>query len=379
MGKQIFIILFVFVIRTAFSQCNVANTRTATSTSNVNGGVCPDASAGTVVWSSNANAVSSNDLYASRSLANNKCTAYLTFNETGRASFGASDCIGGFVVRIERYASDVFIYDYEVKLFNATTTTYSSDKSSGTAWSTTEGYVTYGASNDIWGYGSITATDWNHASSGPRVRAKASGGTATAYIDHLEFTMYADVGLPVQFLRFDAIKCEEKNNVMLEWEVASEINNDYYTIERSRDGETNWEHVTTKKGAGNSSSKLYYMCIDEEPFPGRSYYRLKQRDFDGTETVLDRVFVNFRNDKDKIWVYPNPGNGIVTLRSYADITNTLIEVTDAYGRIVKQLQVSDASTEIYSSYIDLTDLAKGVYQVSVTDGVRIQNTKMVVQ
>lgn len=84
--------------------------------------------------------------------------------------------------------------------------------------------------------------------------------------------------LPITLLNF---KCSYKNNhVYLEWATSSEINNDYFIIERSQDG-IFYEDILRILGAGNSNQLIEYSSIDFNPLIGASYYRLKQVDFDG--------------------------------------------------------------------------------------------------
>ncbi len=85
--------------------------------------------------------------------------------------------------------------------------------------------------------------------------------------------------LPIDLLSFDAKV--KSSNVILNWITASEVNNDYFTIERSRDL-TNWEVVGMIKGSGTTSIATEYSLTDFSPLKGVSYYRLKQTDFDGS-------------------------------------------------------------------------------------------------
>lgn len=84
--------------------------------------------------------------------------------------------------------------------------------------------------------------------------------------------------LPMTLLSFTAAAIEKQ--VALKWCTASEKNNDYFTIERSTNGAT-FKELAQIKAAGNSSALLNYRAMDEHPFTGISYYRLKQTDYDG--------------------------------------------------------------------------------------------------
>jgi hypothetical protein len=93
---------------------------------------------------------------------------------------------------------------------------------------------------------------------------------------------------PIELISFAAFPHSE--GVQLEWITASELNNDYFTIERSQSGE-GFEPVNTVRGAGTKSNQSKYSLLDSNPLAGTSYYRLKQTDFDGKSTYSDLVEV----------------------------------------------------------------------------------------
>ena len=71
---------------------------------------------------------------------------------------------------------------------------------------------------------------------------------------------------------------ELANNVVdLNWITSSEINNDYFTLQKSKDG-LNWIDFAKQEGAGNSNTTISYQDSDYHPYSGTSYYRLKQTD-----------------------------------------------------------------------------------------------------
>lgn len=107
--------------------------------------------------------------------------------------------------------------------------------------------------------------------------------------------------LPIELLNFKATLKSEK--VVLDWSTATELNNDYFTVERATDVEK-FEEVGMVKGKGNSSSITNYNLIDTNPLPGVSYYRLKQTDFDGTFTYSAIRKVENSNIQTQFKVYP---------------------------------------------------------------------------
>lgn len=84
--------------------------------------------------------------------------------------------------------------------------------------------------------------------------------------------------LPIELSGFHVIKTGKGNYIT--WTTATEINNDYFTVEKSQDG-FNWSEVTRVYGAGNSTSSRTYRALDASPEPTMNYYRLLQTDFGG--------------------------------------------------------------------------------------------------
>jgi hypothetical protein len=112
--------------------------------------------------------------------------------------------------------------------------------------------------------------------------------------------------LPITLVSFDA---EQKNTaVELNWVTADEVNNDFFTIERSTDGQ-NFTPIITVDGAGDSQTELSYTALDVAPVEGINYYRLKQTDFSGEFEYSEIERVNFTGPTEspiELKAYPNP-------------------------------------------------------------------------
>ena len=147
----------------------------------------------------------------------------------------------------------------------------------------------------------------NNASS-PWVNTSATlnmgTNTLTATAQSTEF-MLGSTGspLPVKLISFNANLL--KNSVWLDWKTETEINNNYFTIERSSNIEY-WESIKEVKGAGNSNSTLSYSIVDQKPLLGISYYRLKQTDFNGEFSYSNFAIINnsnrITNNRIEIWL-----------------------------------------------------------------------------
>lgn len=185
--------------------------------------------------------------------------------------------------------------------------------------------------------------------------------------------------LPIELLSFTA-EATSHQQVRLDWVTAMEIENDYFTVERSADGK-DFETLETIEGAGNSINTLRYHTYDNLPLDGTSYYRLKQTDFDGTYTysALRSVSIKEALPETTINVYPNPSNGSFKVEVSGINTATSIQITDIQGRLVYQgavdAQGDHATLSLYLSQV----LQPGYYQLHLVGQIKSAVQKIVVQ
>ncbi len=141
----------------------------------------------------------------------------------------------------------------------------------------------------------------------------------------------ATIPLPVELVTFDARMAG--GVVKLDWSTASEVNNDFFAVERSEDG-NDWREVLLVKGNGNSNEVINYSAIDNAPIQGLSYYRLKQTDFDGAYTYSDVKAVEFTGIAWDVYASPNPSKGIFIINTEATSFED-IALYDSQGRTIK--------------------------------------------
>jgi len=98
-----------------------------------------------------------------------------------------------------------------------------------------------------------------------------------------------NVPLPVDLIAFTGQS--RARSIVLQWATATETNNDFFTIERSADGE-HFTSIAYVKGRGFSSRVAHYHFTDYQPLTGISYYRLKQTDYDGQWEYVGKVAVD---------------------------------------------------------------------------------------
>ncbi|MBK7971168.1 MAG: T9SS type A sorting domain-containing protein [Bacteroidetes bacterium] len=180
--------------------------------------------------------------------------------------------------------------------------------------------------------------------------------------------------LPVELINFDANPVDNKE-VLCSWVTASEINNDFFTLERSRNG-INFEHVGTVDGAGNSNVTLSYSFTDKNPYPGISYYRLRQTDFDGETSNSPIVAVRIETIEPVFTIFPNPTTGDVYVISENTSSSAVrLYIYDSAGRHVYEKLIQ--SNEVVQ--MNLHAFARGIYTVKIASPEKTQMAKLVLQ
>lgn len=181
----------------------------------------------------------------------------------------------------------------------------------------------------------------------------------------LSTTNQLQTPLPIQLIEF---KAKVKHGLAeLNWKTASELNNDFFTIERSTDGE-NWSLVANVNGAGNSSVVRSYSIVDDAPIQAITYYRLKQTDFDGTvssPTTISIINNKFSGDGE-ILVYPNPTKDQITVEASAEEIST-IKIRSVRGKDISS-SVSFHELSTNKIMIDLSALPSSTYIVHTASG-----------
>lgn len=175
--------------------------------------------------------------------------------------------------------------------------------------------------------------------------------------------------LPIELMFFQAIHQAATGTVHLAWATAREIDNRFFTVERSANGK-DFAEILRIEGAGTSHTTRNYSIEDKAPLTGTSYYRLRQTDLDGTSTLSKTVAVYIDPGQaatsQSLLVYPNPleSNELFVTFDYA--TPTGVEVLDATGRSLEQVTWQYAGGSTHQLQVRLGQkLAPGVYFVKV--------------
>ncbi len=184
--------------------------------------------------------------------------------------------------------------------------------------------------------------------------------------------------LPIELIYFEA-KLNESQTVELKWSTASEINNNYFSIERSVDG-VNFEMFMNINGAGNSTSIISYIVLDKKPLTGLSYYRLVQVDYNGNQEYSKIVSVYNFNQLSNFIVYPNPANRNGFNISFSGNSNDLtnVKLFDSKGQELysRTILFTDAEKNVFIDLVNVT--SSGVYYVICSNKTGIEKQKIIV-
>ncbi|MCX7637421.1 MAG: hypothetical protein N2044_06190 [Cyclobacteriaceae bacterium] len=194
---------------------------------------------------------------------------------------------------------------------------------------------------------------------------------------HVASTDAVNSPLPVELVAFTARVI--MNQVELYWRTSSELNNDYFTIERSLDGEA-FVPVGKIPGHGTTRTMHEYRYIDPQPLPGISYYRLRQTDYDGSTTFSPIVSVSFSGlGRPLLTVFPNPaGPEGFTIRISGlpeNINQAPVYIYTLNGQLCMQFDVERTQGEVLEYKVRQTPPA-GTY--IIRGGFVLDMTKLLV-
>jgi len=168
--------------------------------------------------------------------------------------------------------------------------------------------------------------------------------------------------LPVELIDFSA-KVKNNNEVELTWQTASELNNDFFTVQRSEDA-SSWKEIVHLDGAGNSKNILNYAYLDAPPPAEIVYYRLKQTDFDGKYSYSSIQPAILHSDRFlQPIIYPNPADDVGTIVA-AQATLSQLKIFDVFGQDVTAQTVATMHNSNECT-VHLENLPSGIYYIQM--------------
>ncbi len=160
----------------------------------------------------------------------------------------------------------------------------------------------------------------------------------------------------------------------IEWETATEINNDYFTIERSANA-IDFEPIAEINGAGNSNTRNTYSYSDNNPMLGINYYRLKQTDYNGYYKLFKIVSINNISNlsTDFIKYYINNSSIKIELMHLSNEITT-VQLININGSIINTWHTAPNNKSIN---IPLKNQTSGVYILTFSNSNIYQSKKIV--
>ncbi len=218
-----------------------------------------------------------------------------------------------------------------------------------------DGFLSGKNNNGFSGTGSITAGGLNFGNNTTCTSCSIVWDVNTCTASPVSFCT-----LPIKLLFF---KAEVNRNVVhLRWATESEENFDFFTVEKSTDGK-NFYSVNDIPGHGNSTERHDYAFTDEHPLSGKSYYRLRETDFDGLVVFHQIVSVDFSGER-SVNIYPVPvSNGILNIRlNFSVKQESRITINDTAGLVLQSFVSPDEQIAVP------LNLKPGIYFLTFTNG-----------
>lgn len=188
-----------------------------------------------------------------------------------------------------------------------------------------------------------------------------------------------EILLPVELQHFSAFPEEE--SVLIEWSTITEINNDFFTIEKSYNG-IDFMDLATIQGAGTTQETQSYNYLDENAMKtavatNTLYYRLKQTDFDGTTTYSNLVTVAVPQSNlfsiQRLWQESNQLIVSFAIPSKSEVEGRIYSLD---GRLIN-IQMQEVEAGNVQLQFNTDDLAAGMYLFSASNGNTIISEKFI--
>ena len=190
-----------------------------------------------------------------------------------------------------------------------------------------------------------------------------TGAQMSVTADSTYYFSVADknIALPVELISFTANNGNGKN--ILEWNTASETNNDHFEIQRSDDSK-NWISISEVAGHGTSNQEQFYSYTDGSVQTSNEvYYRLKQVDYNGKfeYSEIRRISSEKQNITTKI--FPNPARDIINVSFINDGLSRNLKIYDMQG-----ICVYSCTSTSFQKQIDISTLNNGMYILKTYSG-----------
>ncbi len=189
------------------------------------------------------------------------------------------------------------------------------------------------------------------------------------------FLVSPTAAVPVTLISFDAQAASK--NILLSWTTSSETNNRGFVIERGING-ADFEKIGWTDGRINSSTSTTYKYPDNYVQPGvLYYYRLRQSDLDGRETLSEIRQARIKGASVFVSLSPNPATDILKLYTIGWSGLSNVRLLNAKGQVLQNW--SNLNTSSAPQNLDISNIAAGIYFIQVQSGQTVFSQKVIIQ
>lgn len=213
---------------------------------------------------------------------------------------------------------------------------------------------------------------WEDLGKTNSITASSTSGFVTSNVtsNFSPFTLGSTTALnplPVTLSKFEA-KCNH-NKVLIQWETASEKNNNYFKLEKSEDAKL-WRTIKIENSKGNSSTNTHYSYEDLGEIKG-NYYRLSQTDFDEKSEMFNTIFFDTKkcNQQQSIPFYNKVKNRLEWQQNN--------EFTDVI--IINLLGKEIIKTSTEENFVDIIGFEKNIYYALISSSNHQYKLKFIVE
>lgn len=164
--------------------------------------------------------------------------------------------------------------------------------------------------------------------------------------------------LPVELSHFES-KCDS-NGVKLNWKIASETTNNYYSIQKSDDGER-WIELSKINSQSSESGETNYSYVDLSKSSDIFYYQLVQFDVNGEAKILSQIMVDCKYTENECLLFPNPTNNQFKIVVTPNVNINQIIIYDIYGNRIRKYE----NIMVENFEITMNNISPGSYIVEI--------------
>ncbi|PCJ64059.1 MAG: hypothetical protein COA58_13810 [Bacteroidetes bacterium] len=182
--------------------------------------------------------------------------------------------------------------------------------------------------------------------------------------------------VPVEFVSVEA-QVHGTKDAIITWATASEMNNEYFEVQRRYEYESDFTVLGKVDGQGNSNAYTEYKFIDlkNQWLSPVVYYRIVQVDFDGNSDASYVVPVTKQSELE-LMVYPNPAHEETRLTILGDEEILSLQVLDIFGKNITGSVPMENRNGVY--ILDVQGLRNGAYYVQINTEIQRVMHKLLV-